>query len=127
MNTYTIADDFTWAKGPHNITIGGDFQWLQFNQSVADSPSTPLTFTMSNLSTAGFTKGVINSASGSAYASYLIGAVSSTSIYSQNFSTLGARYKAFSPYVQDDWKITRNLTANLGLRWDLYTPLQGDP
>lgn len=122
VNTYTIGDEFQWVRGRHSITFGGTFQWLQFNQSAADSESKPVTFKYTNDSTAGFTKGNINVKSGLAYASFLLGAVDSTSLYIQNFSTLGARYKAFSPYVQDDFKATKNLTLNLGLRWDLYTP-----
>lgn len=124
VNTYTIADDLTWAKGHHNFTFGGDFQFLQFNQSVADSASKPISFKFSNTSTAGFKGATLDTSTGLPFASYLIGAVDSASVYTQNFSTLGARYKAFSPYVQDDWKVTRNLTLNLGLRWDLYTPFR---
>ncbi len=124
VNTYTMANDLTWSKGHHNLTFGGNFQFLEFNQSIADSPSKPMSFTFTNTGTGGFSNGNIVSASGDSYASFLIGAVSSTSVYIQNFSTLGARYKAISPYVQDDWKVTKNLTVNLGLRWDLYTPFR---
>jgi hypothetical protein len=122
VNTYTVGDEFQWTKGRHSFTFGGTYQWLEFNQSIVDSPSKPLGLAFNASSTAGYTNGAINTKSGLAYASFLLGAVDSSSIYVQNFSTLGARYKAFSPYVNDDYKVTKNLTLNLGLRWDLYTP-----
>lgn len=69
---------------------------------------------------------------GNPYASFLIGAVvpigasasgwdsnetSMPSLITPNFSS---RY--YGVFVNDDWKISKNLTLNLGLRWEYETP-----
>ena len=45
-------------------------------------------------------------------------------IHDQTFNgaTTGRRWKMFRPFIQDDWRITNNLTVNIGLAWALVTP-----
>jgi hypothetical protein len=54
------------------------------------------------------------------FADYLLGLVQTTSrnYPLQTFGTNDAPYSA--PYIQDYWKITRNITVNLGLRYDYW-------
>jgi hypothetical protein len=40
-----------------------------------------------------------------------------------NGPVTGRRWKIYRPFVQDDWRITKSLTLNLGLAWDLTTPI----
>ena len=59
--------------------------------------------------------------SGNAFASFLLGAVDNAS-YNGLYVVPGLRYQYKALFAQDDWKISRKLTLNLGLRWDLFTP-----
>jgi hypothetical protein len=127
-NLFSYHDDLSWVHGQHMLTFGFDFQDVQKNASSWDTPTAPMSFTTSRTSTAGFAGTSKNSTtlvtkSGDPVASLLMGAIDSSSVTLQNFSTLGTRTHPFSPYVQDDWKVRRNLTLNLGLRWDLIQPL----
>ncbi|WP_160115034.1 outer membrane beta-barrel protein [Bryocella elongata] len=57
------------------------------------------------------------------FASFLIGAVDGAGINDDTpVHELYGRYHAFSPFAEDDIKLTSKLTVNLGLRWDIWSP-----
>jgi Carboxypeptidase regulatory-like domain/TonB dependent receptor len=118
--TYSMIDNLEWIKGKHAMTFGFQYQRLENNASSADGPSTAITLNWSTNDTASI-NGSNYGSNGYTYASYMIGAVNSTGATLQPFSVLGARYRPFAPYFQDDYKVTSKLTLNLGLRWD-YIP-----
>src|SRR4029453_19225900 len=59
---------------------------------------------------------------GSALASFLLGDVSVFERYVSSVTDAEERQNRFFFYVQDQWKATRKLTINYGLRWDIYRP-----
>ena len=54
----------------------------------------------------------------------LMGAMGVFAAHDQTFrgATVGRRFKMFRPWVEDDWRLTSNLTLNLGFAWSLVTP-----
>jgi hypothetical protein len=127
-NTYTLLDNFVITKGRHNITIGATTQWLQDNVAAQLGYSGIYTVPYSANSTATFGTptspgtSISTTAAGFSYASYLLGAASSSGIAIQGVAETGGRYHDISPYVEDNWKVTPKLTVNVGLRWDYFPP-----
>jgi hypothetical protein len=118
---YHIVDGYQTLRGRHSISVGGEFQWEESN-SVGLDTGTYLALGYSNTESSSVSGTAAKSTAGDSYASFLVGAVDNASITDNRpAQTVYARYRNFSPYVQDDFKVDRKLTLNLGLRWDIYS------
>jgi hypothetical protein len=108
--TYTLRDNVTKLVGKHNLLFGAYAAIAQKNeQSSFGAVQGVLNFNASN--------SVVGT--GNAFADLLLGNVDS---YSQ--ASLAPkyyfRYQIVEPYFQDDWRISKRLTLNLGLRVSLF-------
>jgi hypothetical protein len=120
--TYEMVDNIQFVKKSHAMNFGAQYQWLEINADPQDTGSYQLPLTWSSNDTALPTGATtVTGSTGYSYASFLIGAVNASNVTQQPFSLYGGRFHNFSPYFQDDWKITPSLTLNIGLRWD-YMP-----
>ncbi len=112
QHSVQVADSVTWIKGKHALKVGIDQRWVRLNFELKTYPSGNYTFG------AGLT-GNPQARAGSGYglATYLLGQVSGGVL---NISSPMAFHDwSHASYVQDDYKITRRLTLNVGLRYDL--------
>jgi len=127
-NSFTIIDNALWVKGRHNWTFGIQMQWLETNAASYGgySGATQLTYSGYNTenlnytSTSNTTTAVVQG--GSAFASFLVGAVYTGNVRTQTISDVGGRFKPIAPYVQDSWRVTPKLTVTVGLRYDYLQP-----
>jgi hypothetical protein len=110
-NVYSVSDTLDLIRGKHNIKFGGVFRDSQMN-------------VRNNAFQDGFVveTGLLT---GDDMADLLLGSMGTFAAHDQTFlgATTGRRWKLFRPFVQDDWRVTNNLTLNLGLAWALVTPV----
>ena len=126
--TYGLRDDVSKSIGRHTVQFGGQIVYWQRNQtnSAIGAASGDLQGLLTFSNTNG---GRLNT--GNAFANFLaffsnttFGNYANNNIqsYQQDSAQLRYynRYLIGEPYVQDDWKIRRNLTLNLGVRFSLF-------
>jgi hypothetical protein len=114
QNVYQILDNVTKTIGNHSLKAGASFQALRVFDRYAAAPLGQYFY--GNV----FTGSPGVSFTGYAVADFLANQMSSADIYTTPSFRDSQWYDA--AYFQDDWKITRTLTVNLGLRYDHYEP-----
>lgn len=118
---YTLVDNLQWNVGKHSFTFGGQVAWILYNANNATGGSTPITLSNAVTETAQLNNAFTAvTGTGLSYASFLIGQIDKGSFTQYVQQEFGARFRAISPYVQDNWKVTNKLTLDLGLRYDFY-------
>ncbi|HLM98543.1 MAG TPA: TonB-dependent receptor [Bryobacteraceae bacterium] len=115
---FQYGDTLSIVHGKHSIKVGAELRWSQFNLFQIGQPRGSFSFSGQ------FTADSPSSGdgTGNGLADMLLGL--------PNFSTIstltyfGNRQQTYGGFVQDDYKITRKLTLNLGLRYDYSTPIK---
>lgn len=114
-NSLQFNDSFSVIRGSHSLKFGVDYRFMETNGIDIYQAAGVFQFNALETGLPG------NPNSGNAVASFLLGNVDrgvlrDFAYYPRN------RYKYFALYAQDDWKASRKLTINYGLRWDLFVP-----
>src|SRR5713226_1939454 len=109
-NVYSLNESRDMIRGKHDIKAGIGIRANQMN-----------------VKTEGFQDGFWTLSGAWTHdpeADLLMG-LTSLAIHDQTFKgpITGRRWKIFRPFVQDDWRLTKNLTLNLGFAWNLTTPI----
>ena len=118
-NTYSIGDMVTWTAGKQTIRFGGEYK-----RQAVDAPYFDV-FPNGELFYLGFSAGTCPAGPGQAdcgvFKDFLSG-LNGLSVIGSGTNSIHNRANDLSAFFQEDWKVTRRLTLNLGLRYDYFGP-----
>ncbi len=115
-NTYALQGTLTKIINTHTLKFGTQFNVVLNNEGAAAAPifNFDSTFTQANplVAVAG---------QGNGWADMILGYPTSGNVPVPGLFAYSSHY--YGVFIQDDWKASSRLTFNIGLRWDLESPL----
>ena len=112
---YQVDNNFFWTVNRHSLKFGQHYVRRLTSPYTNISPRGNLSFNNA------FTNDPTNNTGGSGMATLLTGYMNSAS----RGALLEPYYQTNNEvafFLQDDFKVNRRLTLNLGVRWEVYTP-----
>ncbi|MBS1876535.1 MAG: TonB-dependent receptor [Acidobacteria bacterium] len=115
-NTFEYVDNVNYTHGSHTLKMGVDFRRRQLTIYQTNQGNGRF-----NFSTALTDSRQPAGTGGDSMASFILGyATLIAHDYTLNWP--GERGSEVGLYVADDWRATKKLTINIGMRWDYYSP-----
>lgn len=115
VGVFQLNDNLFWTRGNHTLKFGGDLRLRHNFAGTSNIARGSFTFNGQ------FTSRVPGTGAGSAAADLLLGLTSSAQLSTVLTGDFSDHYYGF--YVNDTWRVTPRLTLNLGLRYELQTPM----
>ena len=118
FNQWNFTPSITTSRGRHSLRAGFEMNYVMQGTNSTGSSNGSFTFN------SGWTQQTksqrVNATDGSSVASLLLGYIDSGSIASNDNIYRTRPYFGF--YLQDDFKVSQQLTLNIGLRYDVQIP-----
>jgi outer membrane receptor protein involved in Fe transport len=118
QNTWQATDTVSYVRRAHSMRFGFNVTHNGFGFFQLTAASGLLSFTGTYTNNPASSSGT-----GAGFADFLLGLPVSSS---KSLLGSGVPYNSYTEYggfVQDQWRVSQRLTVNLGLRWDLFTPV----
>ena len=108
---YQLNERLTWLRGRHTMKFGGSWNYYRSKSYYPGNNGHNGFFSYTNFNFTGY-----------AFADFLLDQVSRKGRGSTSDAWTHLQHRV-APYASDDFKVSRNLTLNLGLRWAYTSPL----
>lgn len=124
-NVWDFIQNVAITKGAHALKFGAEYRPIKFPFFQVPYPHGEMNFGQNDTAYPSVVQGTngvtLNTATGDEIASLLLGRVGGGQISTTNF--ISSEKVAWAFYGQDDWKVSRKLTLNIGLRYELFSPI----
>jgi hypothetical protein len=118
--TSAVGESLIFVHNTHNFTFGGDFRRQQINP-LSDANARGA-FTFTGQITSQIVNSVAAAGTGFDFADFLLGRPDTTSLQYGNPDKY-FRSSWYDVFMTDDWRLSTQLSLNLGLRWDYTAPI----